>query len=454
MSLQALEIARNALTASRGAMEITGQNVANANTPGYLRQRARLTPLTTLDPAYNGITGGGVTIAEVQRLRNQCLEAQINHQAGIAGQERGRYNSLMRVEACFTELVGQGVTKSFGEFCDALLRLQTEAGSQTARQEVVSRGNTLCEEFRFLDGRLRQERTALKNDLENQVAQANNLLGQVADLNARITALGDNPGANDLRGARELAIRKLAELCGAIALDQPDGSQDVLIGGQRIVQGSHSLSLGLQTNPADPEQLQFTIAGQVASEGLGGRIAGQLEARDVHLRTWRSELGEVARALAEAFNATHQGGFDGQGNAGGNLFLYDASGPAATLRFNPAIRDDLSLLAAASQPGAPGDGGNAARLALLRQEPVAGGVTVEEAYGRLLYDIGARTNKSEQAVETREGMVRSLELQYSNEAGVSLDEEAIEIMRFQQAYNAAARLVQVSLEMMDTVLRM
>jgi flagellar hook-associated protein 1 FlgK len=455
MSFAALEIARSALFANRLAMDIAAQNVANANTPGYIRQRAILTPLVNASAKDTMLAGLGVQVAGVQRLRDQCLEAQINHQEGQLGQQRATAASLKRVEGFFPDLDDNGIAAALGQTYDALQRLQVDPGSITAREGVLFRATALSDQMHEAVRQLAQEQSVLEGDLAQTVDQVNRLLHQVAELNGQIVTSGTGPSANDLRVVREETIRQLAGLCGAMGLDQADGGQDVLLGGVRLVQGKTVTELTLVPDAVDPLRHQVTIGDLTDVSALSGRIAGDLQARDSQLAAWRGQLDELASTLADAFNTVHRQGFDLNGQPGGDFFTYDPSAAASTLEVSAALRADPRLLAAAGQTGGnPGDGTNAAALANVRAARLfaAGSQTAEEFHASLIYAVGAVAQRSQTAAAARETLVQSLDTQYANQAGVSLDEEAVDIMRFQQAYNAGIKLVQTALEMMDEVL--
>ncbi len=453
MSFTTLEIARSALATSRAALEIAGHNVANANTPGYVRQRLRLAPLSS---AYTfNAAGGGVTVAGIDRLRDQCLETQINHQEGRLGRESSLTASLQRIQNIFPDLQEQGISHALSDLFSAAERLQVNPGSPASREELLFHAGSLCYELNEAVRKLGEEERNVNAELENQVARFNQLLHQVAELNGKIMLLGENTG--DLKVLREEAIRELARLGGAMGLDQPSGSQDVLLGGVRLVQDTTVTELRLYPDPLNPSR-QLVAAGDIEQpDNLNGIIAGLLEVRDQHITRWNDHLNTLARTIADAFNAQHATGYDLDGRPGGDFFVYDPGAPASTLAVSEAIRTDNRLLAAASTSwGPPGDGTNAGLLAGLRNQPLFSGgtITVGEYHAELIHAIGFETSRNISALEARRSLVQSLDNHYINQAGVSLDEEAVDVMRYQQMYNAAARLISAAMAMMDSLMEL
>jgi flagellar hook-associated protein 1 len=457
MSFQTLEIASTVLSASRAALEIASQNVANANTPGYVRQRAVFVPLVNPDPGGGIVAGGGVSIATIQRLRDQCLEAQIDHQEGQLGSEQALGQSLNRVQNYFPDLAGTGISSSLGATFNSLQTLQTTPDSLTARNDVIFNAEGLCTQLHEAVSKLQDEGNMLDSDLVQRVDRTNTVLQQVAELNGKIISLGDSPTGNDLRVMREEAIRELAGLCGTVGLDQPNGAQDVLVGGIRLVQGTQCQQLSLITDPADSTRHQVSVVGLTDIPALGGAIAGDIEARDTRLAGWQDRLDQLAQGVADAFNTQHRAGYDLDGNAGGDFFSYDPAHAAATVSVSATLSANSRLLAASSTvDGSAGDGVNAAQMAALRQSKVmnGGSQTLEAFHSDTLYDIGSQTQRAATAVEARQSLLSALDTQYTDQAGVSLDEEAVDIMRYQQTYNAAARMIKTANDMLDKMMEL
>lgn len=452
---QSLEIARTTLAAARAALDVAGQNVANANTPGYIRQRVILAPIAGPSTGSGSAAGGGVCVETVQRLRNQCLEAQICHQEGQVGRERALADSLSRLQSSFPDLSDNGIASELGAIFDSLQRLQVMPDSSAARDEVLFHAGAFCQEIGEVAARFSEERALLEADLALQVSRANELLQQVGELNSKIMSSGDGAQANDLRVVREETIRALAGLCGATGLDQASGSQDVLLGGLRLVQAAQVTELRLVPHPDDPTR-HIIAVGESAEVGqLDGQIGGLIEARDSELVGWQQDLDELTTRFAETFNAAHRAGYDLQGQPGQDVFALDAGAPAATLRLSDAIVERPDLLAvSATASGPPGDAGNIMPLLDIRNARLYTGATqtVEGFHQAMLFSVGSRTERAQHAVEARTGLINSLDSQYGEQAGVSLDEEAVDLMRYQQIYSAALRLVQVTGEMMDETL--
>jgi flagellar hook-associated protein 1 FlgK len=275
----------------------------------------------------------------------------------------------------------------------------------------------------------------------------------VAQINLEISSTGSVSGRNDLEIRRDGLIDELAELCGAETIDQENHVVDVLIGGRRIVEHTQVNELTLVPDPGQPGLHLVSLGGATPPEGLRGEIAGRLQVRDTAIPDYMAHLDTLAQTLADEVNALHSGGQDLSGNPGTDLFEYDATRPAASLDVRDAIIGDLSLIAAAQTSVIESDGTNALAINDLRNSRVlnGGSSTLSQFAAELISTVGLDAETAQRRLQSRELLVESLDEAYSNQAGVSLDEEALDLIRYQQAYTAASRLMNVALETMDAV---
>ncbi len=450
MSLRMINIARSALFAQRAALEVTGHNVANAETPGYVRQRP---VLNAIPGAVTGEAGGGVELVDIEMLRDALLSTQIRGESGSLGKERAARETLLQVEQVFTDVSHGGLALRIEEMFDAWSALGLDPTSATCRSQVVERSrlaaDTIAERWQAL-GDLRQE---IDLRLRDTVDRVNALAREVAEINLQIGTTSSISGRNDLEIRREGLLGELGELCGAEVVDREGRVVDVLIGGRRMVEHTAVTELELVPDPAQPGFHLVSLGGEVSPRGLRGEIAGRLQARDTQIPAYMQHLDTLAQTLADEINALHTGGQDLSGNPGDALFGYDAARPAATLDVRDAVINDPSLIAAAQTSVVESDGTNALAINDLRNTRVLSGgtATLSQFAAELISTVGTDAETAQTRLESREMLVQSLQDAYANQAGVSLDEEALELIRYQQAYTAASRLMSVALETMDAV---
>lgn len=450
MSLRLITIARTALFAQRGALEIIGHNTANAETEGYVRQRP---VLAAIPGAVTGEAGGGAQLVDIRLLRDELLATQIRGETGTLGRERAVRQSLLQVEQLFTDVTHGGLAMRLEEMFDAWADLGLDPTSTTCRSQVVERSRLAAETIADRWQALADLRAETDLRLGAMVERVNSLAREVARINLSMNATASASGRNDLQTRRDGVIAELAELCGAQSIEQENGIVDVLIGGRRIVEHTQVTELELIPDPAQPGVRLVSLGGAAPPEGLRGEIAGRLHARDALIPAYMEHLDTLARTLADEVNALHCAGQDLSGNPGEDFFVYDASRPAATLAVRHAIAGDLSLIAAAQTAVVESDGTNALAINDLRNTRVLhGGVsTLSQFAAELISTVGLDAQSAQTRLQSRELLVQSLQEAHADQAGVSLDEEALELIRYQQAYTAAARLMNTALEIMDSI---
>lgn len=338
MSSGILSIGNSALSAAYTALRTTGNNIANANTPGYSRQVAVLTPQPGAS-AGGFYQGQGVMIAEVQRIYDDFLTQQANlatAQSSAAESRRQRLSQLQNAYADSTSGVGATVDQFFRALQDVAQRPADPA----ARQALLSAANQMAARFNDVGDRAQEFRTNTDQQLQLEVGNVNQTTLEIARLNDRIAqARGTGISPNDLLDQRDVAIRRLNSSIRVSTVSQDDGAVNLfLANGQALVVGNRANQLTLTTDALDPQELRIAVnvSGQLrtidpAKVG-GGTIDGLLRFRSEDLPRFESDLGRLAVSLSELFNAQHRLGDDRNGNAGGDFFtpLSAASYPAPT----------------------------------------------------------------------------------------------------------------------------
>jgi len=451
-----LQLARNALLTNRAALQIVGHNIVNANTPGYVRQRPVLAvvPGALSGTLAGGGVGQGVELVDVQRLADELLQAQVERQEGRAAFFQGRYEALAQVEALFTDLQGAGIAQALGDFFDAFEQVASYPSNLGVRTEALQRAEILTDTIRQRADELYRMRDRFDEQISRQVAEVNRQVEELAALNSIIGQAASPAARADIESQQDRLVAGVARLIGAEAIRYDSGVVDLLIGGQRLVQGGEALTLRTEPDPAKPGRVRvvFDYSGELAP--LGGEIAGLAEVRDDYIDKYISWLDTLAQTLADEINAIHLAGFDLDGNPGVELFTYGEN-PARSLELNVAVQGQPELLAA-SDDGAPGNGSNALAIAMLAQARLleGGEVTLEEYYADFISEVGTDTAGAQDLEAIAAAVAESLQAQYQSQAGVSLDEEGMDLIRYQQAYEAASRILMTALEMFDAMLEL
>lgn len=359
--MSVLSTGASALLAFQRAMGTVSHNVANVNTPGYSRQRVDLEARVGTQTS-GGYIGSGVAVEKLQRLADGLVFARQVDSSG----ELGRLQQLNTFSNRLDGLLSGSATSLSGPwtaFYGAAEGVVAQPGSPVARQALLDAGEQLATRWRSLDGQLASVGREVDARLTGQVEVANQLAGEIAQLNRDIVAGGSTPSP-DLLDQRALRIDKLAALTGAEVVEQDDGAMNVFSGGQALVLGTRAGKLALAVDPFAPDQrvLSMDTPGgpvRIPSGALSGEVGGLVEFRDRVLDPARAELGRMAVAFASTFNAAQRAGVDYTGVAGTDLFsvppprveahaantgnatfvpgVYDVGalkGPDITLRFN------------------------------------------------------------------------------------------------------------------------
>jgi flagellar hook-associated protein 1 FlgK len=329
----------------------------------------------------------------------------------------------------------------------ALLHLPTHGLSADMRRVVMA-------EVEFA-GRFIEAGVDADRRIVSTVDEINSLAERIATLNHSLGSTVDNGTRLHLQDEQAALVRQLAELTDIGVLEREDGGVDIdIAGGRALVVGSSDFAL---TTPANASGVHAIAIGgvDITSQLTGGRIGGFLQARDVNIPGYQARLDEQAFALADAVNTIHSAGYDLNGATGQDFFAFNValvgtSGAARALTVDAAIVGDVSKIAAA-QVALPGDNRVARALADVRDARVLDGgtATLTEGWSQLVYGVGRdlRTARAEQSV--RGEVVAQAEALRDQVSGVSLDEEAMQLMKFQRAYEASARFFRVIDQTLD-----
>ena len=454
-----MSLAGQALMTQQQAISVTSHNIANVNTPGYSRQRLIMTTNTPLDSSI-GPMGNGVGGEAIERVYDRFLSAQISNESQGLGRWDAQKDAVELVEMIFNEAGGSGLNQAMSKFWDAWQSLEIDPDGTAERQVLLKTSQVLAATFNQLDLDLSQSQQDLDLAIQGTVADINRLSERLSDLNAKIISSEvGSLSANDYRDQRELVLKELSELIDVNAFEDSNGALSVLVAnGRPLVTAGEFWQLSTETNAAGFQDVVWVDdAGNttnITADISGGKLKGLIEVRDVIIPDYMTRLDTLAGTLRTDVNLLHQGGFDLNGLVGEAFFI--GTGTAADLEVNPNIVGDLDFIAAASDATTvPGDGSNAIEIAKLQYQLSMGGTQpYNDYYSSIVRDVGSEVLKSDAYYHHQSDMISQLENQRESVSGVSLDEEMINLIKFQNAYSAAAKLITTADEMMQTVLQM
>jgi flagellar hook-associated protein 1 FlgK len=446
-----LATALSGLIAEQGALAATTNNVANVNTPGYSRE----TPvLVASDPVtVSPLTfGTGVTLQSVQSIRDPILESQIQQQTQGQGQFSALSTALQQTQVNFSTSSGD-IGTSISNFFESINQLSTNPADLSLRQGVLTAAGNLAASFNSTADNLSQQRSSLDLSVVQTVGQINQLTQQIAQLNGQVSNLqnvGENAGT--FIDQRQQAIDQLSSLVDVSVIPSDNTLTLTTANGAPLVAGQQSFQLQTQTNASGLHDI-YSQGNDITSQITSGQLGGTLEARDQQIPAIQSQLDTLASGLATAVNTVQAAGFDLNGIAGTNLFnAPPASGVGAAASLSVAITDP-SLIAASSD-GSAGSDGNAEAMYALSSQGIIGGQSPTDYYSGVVFNVGNATANAG-AEENASGLVlQQLNDQRSSVSGVSLDEEAANMVQYQDAYSASAQVITTINDMMYAVIQM
>jgi flagellar hook-associated protein 1 FlgK len=453
--LGSLSIALSALQADQTAVQVTTNNIANANTPGYDRQVPILEESYPMD--IDGfVLGGGVSVASVQSMRDNVLNLRLNSETQQQSSLNTYVSGMQQVEAIFNEASGVGLASAIDGFFSSLQALSANPSDSTLRQAVLDAGTTLAEGFNSASTQLQQVQSGTNQDVTQTVQQINSLASQVAALNQQITSFqGVGEGTGDLVGQRDEVLSQLSKLVGISTVTAADGSVTVSVaGGSPLVAGNQAFQLTTQADPTTGMAQVYSQGANITAQITGGSLGGDIQLRDQEIPSLQQSLDNLAASLISNVNSANEQGYDLNGNKGGAFFTpftpsSSGSNQGAAASMSMAITDPS--LVAASSDGTVGSSGNLQNFANVQTNNIIDGQTVDSYYANFVGDIGSSISNASAAATAAGLVVQQLQNQQSSISGVSLDEEAANLMKYQQAYEAAAEVVSAINNLTDFV---
>lgn len=439
-----MSIATGALLADQAAIGVTANNVSNINTPGYSRQRANL---VEGDSYRKGslMIGTGVDLESITSIRDKVLELRLQNEMQQQGSLQGQVNALSNVNLEFsTQNANLGT--ALNDFFNSLSNLAPNPTDSSLRQSVLVSAQNLANQFQSTSNVLTQQRFSLTLQVQQDVAEVNQITGQIADLNQKISSSGmsqDQLGTYVDR--RNVLLQSLSSLIGNQVVTSDNGLTVTAPDGTALVVGAVAKNLTVSTDASG--NLHIAIgAKDITGSSSGGSINGLIEARDRQIPGILSSLDSLASNLITSFNQVHQQGYDLNGTTNIDFFTpAPAGGVGAAASFAVSITAASQI--AASGDGSSGSNANLNSLVDLRDQGIVNGDTPTEAYSKLTFQIGSDLSNAQSDLQNSEAMVQQLQSQRGALSGVSLDEEASNLMQYQRAYEAAARVLAVISEL-------
>ena len=510
--LSAFNSARSSLLAQSRALAVTSSNIGNVNTPGYTRLRPIFVPIPS---SSGGIPiGGGASIASIQRVVDATIDLQLQRERQELSYDTEIERGLAGIEGIFEELGGTGISAALSELFASLGDLANNPADSTVRESVLQAGQNLIGLIQDADRRLAQRQIDANNQLQQSATEVNGIAADLAQLNGQIFRLENSGGgteASALRDRRAALLADLAEHVDFTLFEKPDGQLSVFVGGGAVLVAD-DVSAKLQVQPGAPGNPVFfdifydlagSVGGPITSRILGGTMGGAIDLRDNRIQSYRDSLDEFTFTLARRINDEHYGPLPAPppGDAFGLVdnqsrrFFIDRTqvvtpegadfvligGAAAGIAIHADILADTRHIAAGAVSvggagAAAGDNQNALDLAAveldgsgffqLARDPATGleippGIvpggnaqTLGSFFTSISGRLGSDLQGARRALTQEELVVAELEQRRASVSGVSLDEEIANLIRFERAYQASARIIQETNTLLEFLINM
>lgn len=536
-----LDIAKTSLLASQKAISVTSHNIANANTPGYTRQKAVLEPMNPI--SVGGLFfGTGVNVTAIERVYDSFQGTQLRAADSKLSAYDAEYGLMRTLESTLYDANGAGLSGPLDDFFNAFHNVANNPESSAERSTLLSSATILADRFNSIDASIRQNLMNINTSVAAQIDRVNAMAEQVAELNNQIgTVEIGGVTANDLRDKRDLLLDGISKIVDITTRENSNGAVDVYVaGGSFLVTGVKSSPLTAGINDSNPYLYDIVSNGSDISASIsGGIIKGLMDASSKYRETL-DKVNLMAATLVREVNLQHRAGFGLDGSTGVDFFslsgvnMRGSSGNTGGAVITGGTITDQSLLtlsdyevrfldssnytvvntstnsvvmngayssgsaiafdgisftitdntgaplagdtftvnttgysahdmkvavtnvnkvaASGSAATLPGDNTNALAMAGIKSLPVLDGATISHYFNALVADLGVVTNSASTSADAQRKVVEELQLAKDSVSGVSLEEEAINLIKLQKAYEASAKLMSTADRMFDALL--
>lgn len=483
MGADLFSIGRSSLRTSKRSLETTSHNIANSNTEGYSRQRITAESNTPIGEG-DYVLGTGVNVRSVKRVHDRLVEKKLNSSLSQHKFNEERGYQLGRVEEIFNEINSDGLNKVLNRFFNSFRELSNQPENEVVRSMVRDNATLVVSDFKRISESITMVKESVDSKITASVDEINSMGGSIASLNKEIIRLENLGGeTGDLRDQRDELVRNLSEYFTLQTYEDNQGQYIVnVVGVGSLVSGGTTTSLkAINTagnNAQNEGRIEIYLDGKgnapVTERLKAGTLGAMVKTRNEDIEDLRENLNTLAHGLVHTTNAIHRRGYtndrlatDQQGNViiprnkkvtNINFFKepLDVKNASEFISISDEVKEDLNNIATGLAPNSPGDNRIAIAISKLQHEKVLGGgtTTFEESYQKSVGKIGLATAKSKIDFEQSGGILAQAKSIKERISGVSIDEETANMVKYQHAYDASARMIKTADEMFDSVIGM
>ncbi|MFO7846560.1 MAG: flagellar hook-associated protein FlgK [Balneolaceae bacterium] len=443
------EISKSGLRSAERSLSVTSNNVINADTPGYSRQRVDKEPVGMQMTGFHA--GLGVNITSITRMRNEMTDVVLNEKRQDMGFLKEKEQIFDQLEASMASDSGGDLDMRIGKVFDMFSELSADPQDKSVRNSLMTEAEQLTSKFADISRNIDRTSDIVKDNTNSTIENINQLLTDLDSLNDAITQ-GQASGKPD-HASLDLQVEKLEELAGLIDFESQvtdKGALELRVGGVLVLDEDKASSIRGEVDDVE-KSFNLRLDSGKTIQSAGGKLGADIDMYENEIPGMKERLDEVANTLVEQFNAVHSQGYGLEDDTTRNFFDPSSTG-ASDIRINDDLKQDVGHIAASSVAGEAGNGDIAGQVADLRNEPMIGGRKVVDYAVNLISTPGRNLSEIRSNIEVRDSEISMLNAQQEREAGVNVDEELSMMIQYQNAYQGAARVMSAAQEMYDTLI--
>jgi len=443
------EISKSGLRSAERSLAVTSNNIINADTPGYSRQRVDKAPVGMQMTGFH--TGLGVNITDVTRLRNEMNDVLINEKRQDMGFLKEKAKIFDNLEASMASDSGGDLDLRIGRVFDLFSELSADPQDKTVRNSLLTEAEQLTSKFSDIARNVDRTSDLVKESTGNTIRNINQILTDLDSLNRSITQ-GKAAGKPDHK-SMDIQVKKLEELAGLVDFESQvtdKGALQLRVGGVLVLDEDKASTIRGEIDDVNKRFGLRLDSGKMINSA-GGKLGAEVEMYEKEIPSMKQRLDEIASTIVTQFNAIHSQGY-GLSDDTTRAFFDPENTKASNIRVNEAIRINPDHIATSSVAGEAGNGDIASRIADLRNENVMGGRKLVDSAVDLISRPGRNLSELRSNIQVRDSEIAMLDAQQQEEAGVNIDEELSLMIQYQNAYQGSARVMQAAQQMYDTLI--
>ena len=458
------------MAANRKALQVTSNNIANANTPGYSRQRPVME--SNMQSQTGGVrVGGGVEMKEALRIHDVFIEKQLLNENKTFGESKTKFEALNRLESVLSSDQYR-MSDLVNDFFNSARELSANPEQGAMKLSLVESAKNAARGFRQMNTSLQSFKSDLDNELNANVADINAKAQELAKLNSSIAKFQhtrSTPG--ELLDRRDQILREMSSSLGLETMTDQFGGKNITLGGVGVlVNGGTANELVVMRSPEDGNKadgdaeiyLKTSSGLSKVSQALNGEIGGLVDVRNNVVNQAIDKVDKSAFEFMKQVNSIHEQGVAADGSTGNKIFAgpSEVKDAAYFMELSPEA-GNIDKIATGYTPDGPSDNRLALAMADLQEAKFMPsslnsesqeGVTLNEALNGIAGEVGIITKHEADNFHQSEAVMQQLENYRESVSGVSIEEESINLAKYQAVFNASTKAMKIGSDLFNTVL--